>query len=532
MKKNLTHKITALSWLVISTVSSVFAQGFQKHYTAGFAKGTSIISDSISYVIAGTTTAGKGKNDILLMKTDLNGTVTWTKAIGGKGNDIANRIKKTSDKGYIIVGSTTSYLNPSNPEDSSNVYIVKTDANGIIQWTKTISFGANEVANDVIEKKNHTYAIVGNTTSKGITNAFLVCLNASGTLIHTNGLGFTKLTTGNGVIETNNSEVCIVGATLPFGTNDELPYIMKIDTNGYYQKGSIYTPNTTPSKRKSFFTKINWGYDGQLIITGFEGIGSFPGFDDAQELLVCIDTTFKVKWAKSYGLNSGQSIGTAVEKTFNSGFIISGTMGVNIPALITTDSVGKGISSRIYPGILNDIRGQGWDIKSTFDGKYAFIGSRFEKTDTSVYLIETDAFLYTDCLQEDRPIDEKTLNLQEKQLYFPMTLPIPYVASDSGSVKELQPITHICAITGIENETASDEQLILKQSNTSIEFELTSTSDAVQQISIYNLIGACIKTIDVRNTKQISTSAFSAGIYIYRIVTRDHKVFNGKIEIQ
>lgn len=531
MKKKFLYKVVLLSLLFISIKGSIFSQGFQKNYTAGFTKGSSVVSENNGYVISGVTATGQGQNDILIMKTDLNGTVIWAKTIGGKGNDIVNRIKKTADQGYILVGSTSSYLDPSTTEDSTNIYVVKTDINGIVQWTRTISYGVNAVANDVIEKLDHTIAIVGNASSKGKTSSFILHMNPSGGIVEFYGYGYGSIASGNGIIEANNSEVFIVGAFNVYGTTDLIPYIIRVGPYGYIQRGFLFTPSSTPSTRKSFFTKINYGYDGQFIITGSEGIGNTPGFQDAQTLLMCIDSTFGVRWTRKYYLNSAESIGTSVEKTIDSGFVISGTMGVNIPVLIATDSVGKRLESKIYPGI-TDVKGQGWDVKTTYDGKYIFVGSRFEKTDTSIYLIQTDVKLSSNCVEENINLnDNAILTMHPQNLNFSPTLPKPFIAVDSGTVKSINPVTHLCIYTGTEDALKPEPAVVLKLSNISLDFALTSTSDVIQQISIYNLMGACVKTVDARNTKQISTIGFSSGIYIYQIVTGNHNVFNGKFAI-
>ena len=77
------------------------------------------------YVIAGYTKHTKNYDkDIYLLKIAENGEALWERHYGGSRDDVANKIKKTSD-GYVIVGyrySTQTF--------SKDVYLLKVDKNG------------------------------------------------------------------------------------------------------------------------------------------------------------------------------------------------------------------------------------------------------------------------------------------------------------------------------------------------------------------------------------------------------------------
>ena len=57
----------------------------------------------------------------------------FCKAIGGKNDDEGNSLIQTSDGSYAIAGTTKSF-----GAGERDVYVVKLDANGNLQWTKTI----------------------------------------------------------------------------------------------------------------------------------------------------------------------------------------------------------------------------------------------------------------------------------------------------------------------------------------------------------------------------------------------------------
>ena len=72
----------------------------------GWFRGRSIIQSSDrGYVVAGWThRGGLGGYDMYVVKLDSSGNVQWTKTIGGSGSDAAWSIIQSSDGGYVVAG--------------------------------------------------------------------------------------------------------------------------------------------------------------------------------------------------------------------------------------------------------------------------------------------------------------------------------------------------------------------------------------------------------------------------------------------
>ena len=78
------------------------------------------------YILAGSTTSyGSGSDDMYLVKTDSSGKETWSKTFGGSNNDIGYSVQQTQDGGYVITGSTAS-----GGAGYGEVLLIKTDAYG------------------------------------------------------------------------------------------------------------------------------------------------------------------------------------------------------------------------------------------------------------------------------------------------------------------------------------------------------------------------------------------------------------------
>ena len=59
------------------------------------------------------------------------GVIEWQKTFGGIGIDKAYSVGKTSDNGFIVAGQTESF-----GAGAGDVWVLKLDANGVIEWER------------------------------------------------------------------------------------------------------------------------------------------------------------------------------------------------------------------------------------------------------------------------------------------------------------------------------------------------------------------------------------------------------------
>ena len=89
------------------------------------------------YLFTGYTESIMKKRDVWLVKTDINGIEQWNKIIGGLSEDQVFSLQQTSDMGFILAGSTYSYGN-----GSSDAWLIKvssdSDITPVISPTSTI----------------------------------------------------------------------------------------------------------------------------------------------------------------------------------------------------------------------------------------------------------------------------------------------------------------------------------------------------------------------------------------------------------
>src|SRR5262249_49319973 len=64
-------------------------------------------------------------SDVYLMKTDSEGNVQWTRSYGGDSSEYCDYVSQTSDSGYILTGRTKSF-----GAGMDDIYVIRTDAAG------------------------------------------------------------------------------------------------------------------------------------------------------------------------------------------------------------------------------------------------------------------------------------------------------------------------------------------------------------------------------------------------------------------
>ncbi len=130
------------------------------------------------YIMTGYTDSfGAGLYDMLLVKTDSEGTAEWLETFGGSGRDYGNSVVQTADGGYLAAGYTLSY-----GAGGDDVWLVRTDADGNLDWQTTYGGSASDVAYAVANTSDGGYAVAGHTLSfgAGLHDGWLIRLASDG----------------------------------------------------------------------------------------------------------------------------------------------------------------------------------------------------------------------------------------------------------------------------------------------------------------------------------------------------------------
>jgi hypothetical protein len=182
-------------------------------------------------------------SDVFLVKTDANGNVQWAKTYGGGHYDYAFSVQQTSDGEYIVAGLTWSF-----GASLSDVFLVKTDANGNVQWAKTYGGGHYDYAFSVQQTSDGGYIVAGYTESfgAGYDDFFLIKTDANGNIIWAKTYGGIYGDYAFSVQQTSDGGYIVAGYTDSFGAGWYDIFLIKTDADGNIGSCSI-VQNVSPT---------------------------------------------------------------------------------------------------------------------------------------------------------------------------------------------------------------------------------------------------------------------------------------------
>jgi uncharacterized delta-60 repeat protein len=262
------------------------------------------------YIVAGFTRSfGAGYNDIFLIKTDANGNIIWAKTYGGIYTDSATSVQQTSDGGYIVTGSTYSF-----GAGGYDIFLIKTDANGNIIWAKTYGGTNDDRASSVQQTSDGGYIVAGYTRSFGAggDDFFLIKTDANGNIQWAKTYGGTNYDVAYSVHQTSDGGYIVAGRTGSWAYNI---FLVKTDANGNIQWAKIYGGTFN-----DVAYSVHQTSDGGYIVAGTTwsfGAGAVDIF------LIKTDANGNIIWAKTYGEIDWDKA-YSVHQTSDGGYIVAG----------------------------------------------------------------------------------------------------------------------------------------------------------------------------------------------------------------
>jgi hypothetical protein len=205
------------------------------------------------YVIAGTThlPTNNGSSSAFLFKTDANGTLRWIKIYNDSMNNTAcYSMVNTSDGGYVLAGKSW----PAGDNTSStgeDVFLIKTGLDGDLLWQKCYGGPKNDAGESIVQADDGGYAIFGYTESfgNGGKDAYLIKTDANGNLQWNETFGSKKDDTGYYILKTEDGGYALTGKIMSDATrleSNRFVYLIKTSANGTIQEEIKYTePDST-----------------------------------------------------------------------------------------------------------------------------------------------------------------------------------------------------------------------------------------------------------------------------------------------
>lgn len=180
------------------------------------------------FAIGGMTTSqGSGSADTYLIKLDNNGNQEWDQTYGGTEGEFACYLRQMEDGGYSILSSTRSFGSP-----LLDVFLIRTDENGVTQWDRVYEGGTNrfDVPYPFSIDSDGNYLIIAQTQEKAPNEIDI--LSTQTFIIKADQFGNTTTNTITGKLAIDQGNNCIPETGEP-GLEDWL-VIARGATESYY----------------------------------------------------------------------------------------------------------------------------------------------------------------------------------------------------------------------------------------------------------------------------------------------------------
>jgi hypothetical protein len=466
------------------------------------------ISSENGYAIAGSTASingdiigyyGNESSDAWVVKIDILGGIQWQRCIGGTGNDQAYCIKETKDKGYIVIGTTSSNdFDVKNYHNRQDYLVAKLSMTGTLEWCYAYGGSGDDVANSVVQTGDGGYLVAGSSNSNDgdidssrLNNDFwLIKLNAEGKKLWSKNYGGGFQDVANKIIASADGGCLIVGYSA--SSNGDLKgkplqdydcWIIKINSEGVllWEKnyGGLFYESANDAVQLP---------DGGYVVVGYTSskdsiFNSNHGGNDF--LVFRIDSVGNQVWIKCFGGTSNDNA-TAIDIDYDGSFIVcghtrsnnlqvDGNRGPSDAWLIKVSSNGNLIWRRCLGGTMQDL---GYDVKVC--GK-------------DQYLIAI----------ESQSVDGDVKGNHS-------------IATDFWIVK-LKLISN-----SVQENTLNDYKIFFDNSTSQINI---SSEKSIERICLYNVLGQCLVSTDLisNNSVHIDAANYNTGLYFVVFIDENSK---------
>ena len=223
------------------------------------------LSGNSNFVVAGSNFYNDGVNpivsDFLLIETDSAGNILWDTAYGSS-TGIESAVSVTvTNSGFMVFGTVRDSVN-----GNSNIYMINTDLNGILQWDKRIMNTKEIVIYGSLSTNDGNYLLYGLefTSATNQRQGYFIKLDTLGNTIWERSYGEAAFESIYNAKELNNGDFIAVGAAWSQPTTSS-GLLIKLRTNG----DSLWARNfITQDSVINRFNNIQLTSDNGFVIAG------------------------------------------------------------------------------------------------------------------------------------------------------------------------------------------------------------------------------------------------------------------------
>ncbi|MEM8907331.1 MAG: hypothetical protein AAGD05_05745, partial [Bacteroidota bacterium] len=389
-----------LLWMLLG-LSPNMAQTWERFFdfaSHDFSKNILQTADG-GILVTANTGNGDDVSDVLLLKLNRDGDLDWSNTYGGASYDEIERLIPTPDGGYLMAGYTFSL------GDGGDVYLVKIDQAGNLQWE--LNYGGSDFdrARSLVATNDGNFVFVGWTRSPvggdvseppfggpaEFFDGWVAKVSPTGTLLWDRRFGGVEPDEIHDVVAgPDGGVVMIMNTSSPeVGANGFDILALALDANGQ----EIWSETYGGTEYEEAFT-IDNTLDGGYVIGA---ITSSFGNGESDIYLIKADANGVEEWTQTYGGATGE-FGGYVVALEEGGYILSGatrSFGSSFfdVYLIRTDEMGQALWTQHYGG--GDNVDVATSVFHTDDNHFLIAGQRREDDGPTIlssdlYVLKTD----------------------------------------------------------------------------------------------------------------------------------------------
>jgi len=238
----------------------------------GYCYGASLIQTMDGgYALAGHSISNITEDaNLLLIKTDSIGKKEWSKSYGAlDGESDPQGLIQTLDGGFALACKRFPY-----DEVMVDLWLVKTDESGNIEWDKTFGGERMDYPTSLIQLTNGKFVLSGCTDSygNGGYDFWLIETDNSGNLEWNRTYGTTDMDTNPALVITSDDGFALAGYT-HYDSFADL-FLIKTDSQGYMQWNQTY-----PGEAVMGLPSLVQNFNGGFALSGSKGSFESGDFD-------------------------------------------------------------------------------------------------------------------------------------------------------------------------------------------------------------------------------------------------------------
>ncbi len=514
--------LVTLVLLIHSFCVKTHAQHFQRALGGAFDEAPYRMINAIDggYVIAGYTMSygnSPGNNvDGYIVKTDNDGHIEWTKTYGTVDADQIYWIEACADSTYLFCGQTVDQIT-----GNSLMNVAKISLTGNLIWQKNYKVGNYESGSCISMLNDGGFIVGGQCDISSDEQLMLLRCDSAGNVVWKKYFGGPDIENADEIVLTDDGGFLVIG-TSRYGFYSSTLFLIKTDSVGNQMWAKTYN---TSALRKTYPGRVYQLSSGGYIVSGTTTASGQPLSD---VLLMRLDDTGNIIWQKIFITGEGdRAEDMLIDENANyilcGSTAISSSLGFRDALVMRIDSSGNLINAYDLGIATEDETAD----NLLFNDQHELIFSGF------IYgqgLGETDIFIF----QADKNYDSLMCNSRSllfaedtaalvASVYNGNWTPVVFMSNgilaESNGGMEVE----LCNLNSTDENSLGDFKIYPNPANNilhiiSDEIDVTSV-----RITFYDMIGKEMKVKNVNpfsNNLEFDISDLCAGSYIVNITDK------------